>query len=196
MIPRCFDCGAERTSEVCDACGLTSEEAELAFRRRLLSLLTVFLFGSIAFLAASHYYPPLELDGILIFIGAVFFGGLFMAAHLDWRARRHQELEAMKRLFRALVPLPGLLAGLLWANGSLDSSEPQRRVTTVLGKFTMPGTLKQSRITVVSWRPGRSIERVPVTRDDYARFAPGDQVEVRMQEGLMGIPWVYAVYRK
>lgn len=196
MTPRCFDCGADRASEVCEACGLTSEEAEFAFRRRLLSLLIVFLFGSIAFLAAGHYYPPLELDSILIFIGIVFFGGLSLAAYLDWRARRHLELEALKRVFRALVPLPWLLAGLLWANGSLDSSEPQRHVTTVLGKFAMPGTLKQSRITVVSWRAGRSIERVPVTRDDYARFAPGDQVEVRMQEGLVGIPWVYAVYRK
>lgn len=196
MMPRCFDCGADRATEVCAACGLTTVEAEFAFRRRLLSLLAVFLLGSIAFLPASHYYPPLELDRILIFFGVLFFLSLGLAAYLDWRARRHQELEALKRVFRALVPLPWLLAGLLWANGRLDTSQSQHRDTTVVGKFTMPGTLKQSRITVVSWRAGRSIEHVPVSHDDYLRFAPGDAVEVRVQEGLVGIPWVYAVYRK
>ena len=196
MIPRCLDCGADRVSEVCDACGLSTVEAEFAFRRRLVSLVAVFLLGSIAFLPASHYYPPLELDGILIFVGVLFFATLLLAGYLDWRARRHLEVEALKRVFRALVPLPWLLAGLLWVNGSFDSAAPQHRLTTVVGRFTMPGTLKQSRITVSSWRAGRSIERVPVTRDDYSRFAPGDNVDVVVKDGLVGIPWVYAVYRK
>jgi len=196
MTPRCFDCGADRAGDICGACGLSSVEAEFAFRKRLLSLLAVFLFGSIAFLPASHFYPPLELDGVLIFFGLLFFLTLLVAGYLDWRARKHLELEALKRAFRALVPLPWLLAGLLWANGALDSAAPQNHRTTVVGKFTMPGTLKQSRITVTSWRPGHAFERVPVSRDDYLRFAPGDEVEVRVMEGLVGIPWVYAVYRK
>ncbi len=196
MIPRCLDCGAERTAETCDACGLSTVEAEFAFRRRLLSLVAVFLFGSIAFFPSTLFYPPLELDGILIFIGVLFFLTLLLAGYLDWRARKHAEIESLKRVFRALIPLPWLLAGLLWANGALDSSEPKNHRTVVMDKFTMPGALKQSRITVTSWRPGRSIERVPVSRDDYLRFAPGDEVEVRVQDGLVGIPWVYAVYRK
>ena len=196
MIPRCFDCGAERAADVCEACGLSSVEAEFAFRRRLLSLVAVFLFGSIVFLPASRSYPPLELDGVLIFFGVVFFATLLLGGYLDWRARKHLELESLKRIVRALIPLPWLLTGLLMANGRLDSSEPRSHRTTVVGKFTMPGALQQSRITVTSWRAGRAIERVPVTRDDYLRFAPGDEVEVRIQEGLVGIPWVYAVYRK
>lgn len=196
MIPRCFDCGADRTADICSACGLSSDEAELAFRRRLLALTAVFLLGSIAFLPASHAYPPLELDAILIFIGVVFFAGVALAALLDWRARRHVEIEALKRVFRALAPLPWLLAGLMWVNGRFDSSKPLPRVTTVVEKFTMPGSLRQSRITVTSWRAGRSLERVPVSQEDYERFAPGDEVEIRMQEGLVAIPWVYGVYRK
>jgi hypothetical protein len=196
MIPRCFDCGADRTTDICAACGLSGDEAELAFRRRLLTLTAVFLLGSIVFLPATQAYPPLELDGILIFIGAVFFAGVMLAVRLDRRARQHREIEALKRVFRALVPLPWLLAGLLWANGRLDASQPQAHVTTVVGKFTMPGFLRQSRITVVSWRLDRSIERVPVAREDYDRFAPGERIEVRVQEGLVGVPWVYGVYRK
>ncbi len=196
MISRCLDCGADRAADTCDACGLSTVEAEFAFRRRLLSLVAVFLFGSIAFLPVTLLYPPLELDGILIFFGVLFFLTLVMAGYLDWRARKHVEIEAWKRLFRALIPLPWLLAGLLFANGKLDSSSPQNHRTVVLDKFSMPGALKQSRITVTSWRPGRVIERVPISRDDYLRFATGDEVEVRVQDGLVGIPWVYSVYRK
>lgn len=196
MISRCLDCGAERNADTCEACGLSTVEAEFAFRRRLLSLVAVFLFGSIAFLPVTLFYPPLELDGILIFFGVLFFVTLLLAGYLDRRARKHLEIEAWKRLFRALIPLPWLLAGLLFANGKFDSSEPKNHRTVILDKFSMPGALKQSRITVISWRVGRNIERVPVSRDDYLLLAPGDQVEVRVQDGLVGIPWVYSVYRK
>ncbi len=195
-MTRCLNCGAERIQDLCDDCGLTSPEAELAFRRRLLNLTAIFLLGAIAALAAALSYPPLELDGILIFMGLFFFFTVGLAAWLDFRARRHAEIEAFKRLFRGLVPVPLLLASLLFVNGRFDTSPPRREVTTVLGKFTMPGTLHISRLTVVSWRSGQRLERVPVSSDDYARFAIGDRVEVRIQDGLVGIPWVYAVYRK
>lgn len=193
---RCLNCGAERTQDLCDECGLTTPAAELAFRRRLLNLTAIFVLGAIAFLTASHSYPPLELDAILIFVGVLFFFTVGLAAWLDFRARRHTEIEAYKRLFRAMVPVPWLLAALLFANGKFDSSPPRGEVATVVGKFTMPGTLHVSRLAVVSWRPGQRLERVPVSADDYARFAIGDRVEVRLQAGLVGIPWVYGVYRK
>lgn len=195
-MTRCLNCGAERTEDLCDDCGLNSAAAELTFRRRLLNLTAIFVLGAIAFLTASHSYPPLDLDAILIFIGVLFFFTVALAAWLDFRARRHAEIEAFKRLFRGLVPMPWLLAMLLFANGKFDASPPRSEVTTVVGKFTMPGTLHVSRLTVVSWRSSERMERVPVSRDDYARFAIGDRVEIRLQDGLAGIPWVYAVYRK
>ena len=193
---RCLDCGAERTSEQCDACGLSSAAAELMFRRRLLNLTIIFLLGALAFLPASHYYPPLELDAMLIFIGVVFFLTLGLAALLDVRARRHLEIEAWKRVFRALVPLPWLLAGLLFVNGRLDSEPPRTMTTTVVGKFRMPGLLRMHRLVVTSWRGSRGLERIYVGVDDFSRFSVGDRVQVRVQGGLVGIPWVYAVYRE
>lgn len=195
-MTRCLNCGAERSQDLCDDCGLTSPEAEFAFRRRLLNLTAIFLLGAIASLAAALSYPPLELDGILIFMGMLFFFTVGLAAWLDFQARRHADIEAFKRLFRGLVPVPILLTGMLFANGKFDTSPPRSEVTTVLGKFTMPGTLHISRLTVVSWRAGHRLERVPVSADDYARFQIGDRVEVRIQSGLIGVPWVYGVYRK
>lgn len=194
--PRCLDCGAERTSDQCEACGLTSTEAELAFRKRLLSLTVIFLLGAMAFLPASHYYPPLELDAMLIFIGVVFFLNLGLGALLDLRARRHLEIESWKRVFRGLVPVPWLLAALLFVNGKLDQTPPRPVTVNVVGKFRMPGLLRIHRLVVTSWREGNVYERVYVSEDDYARFDIGDSVQVRVQDGLVGIPWVYGVYRE
>lgn len=180
----------------CAACGLTPAAAEILFRRRLLRRTAALLLGALAFMPASHLYPPLELDGILIFIGTLFFVALGLAVWLERRARRHLPLEAAKRIFFALVIAPWLLGSLLVVNGAFDAAQPAPRVTTVVGKFSMPGVLRSSRLVVISWRSGRRVERVPVTRDDFHRFHRGDIVEVQMQEGLAGIPWVVAVRRK
>lgn len=195
-MTHCPNCGAARSSQVCEACGLAEPDAALAFRRRLINHTAILLVGALAFLPASHLYPPLELDAMLIFVGVLFFLTLAMAVWLDFRARRHQPLELLRRIFRALVPVPWLLAALVFLNGQFDSAPPVNRVTRVVGKFTMPGTLRSSRLMVMSWREGRRYERVPVTREDFLRFERGDPVEVRMRDGFLGIPWVYGVYQK
>lgn len=195
-MTRCLHCGARRTADQCEACGLTSAAAEVLFRRRLVNHTVILLLGSIAFLPASHWYPPLELDGMLIFVGVLFFLTLGLAVWLDFRARRHGEVEALRRIFRALIPVPLLLGVLVFVNGRFDSSPPVNRVTSVVGKFTMPGTLRSSRLVVVSWRKTPGIERVPISRDDFYRFTRGDAVEVRVQQGLVGIPWVFGVHRR
>ncbi|MCL6565418.1 MAG: anaerobic ribonucleoside-triphosphate reductase [Acidobacteriia bacterium] len=192
----CPNCGAEREHPVCEVCGLHPEAAEVAFRRRLIYQTAIFLVGTLAFLSAGQLFPPLELDLMLVFLGALFFLTLALGVWLDARARRRRELELLRRLFRTLVPVPWLLAGLIFLNGQLDAQPPVHRVTRVAGKFTMPGTLRSSRLLVVSWREGREFERVPVSRDDFLRFHRGDPVEIRMRGGFLGIPWVYDVYQK
>lgn len=192
-MTRCLNCGAPRTGEQCAACGLTPAAAGVALRRRLLQLTAVFLVGGVTFLPSSQLYPPLELDGIFIFIGAVVFAGLALAVLVDRRSRRGEEVEVFRRIFVGLVPLPWLLAGLLYANGRLDATRPVGHAVSVVGKFTMPGTLRSTRLVVTSWRPGRRIERVPLPRSEFHRFRRGDVVEVQVQPGLVGIPWVYDV---
>ena len=59
----------------------------------------------------------------------------------------------------------------------------------------MPGLLRTQRLVVTSWREDHPVERVPVERDDYLRFHVGDTVVVEIQNGVVGIPWVYAVHR-
>ena len=69
---RCLDCGAERDTDQCPACGLTSLAAEVVLRRKLVRRTALFLVGAVVFVPASQAFPPLEVDGILIFVGCCF----------------------------------------------------------------------------------------------------------------------------
>ncbi len=195
-MTRCLDCGAERTADQCSFCGLTSAAAEVMLRRRLFHRTAWFLLGAVLFLPASQIYPPLELDAILIFVGLLFFLVLGLVVWIERRGRRRGEVEALKRIYFGFVPVPWLLAALLVANGRFDAAPPTRQVASVVGKFSMPGVLRSSRLVVTSWREGQRIERVPVGRDDFNRFQRGDSVIVQVQNGVVGIPWIYAVYRR
>jgi hypothetical protein len=194
-MTRCLNCGAERDADVCASCGLASSAAELSLRVKLLNRTAIFLLGALAFIVGSARYPALELDGILIFIGVLFFLTLGLAIWVERRALRHAEVEALKRIYYALIPLPWLLAALLLGNGALDHTPPRIERARVIGKFSMPGPVPNRRLVVTSWRPGRRLERVPVDRGDFDRVSSGDLVEVRVQEGLVGIPWVAGVSR-
>jgi hypothetical protein len=194
-MTRCLNCGAERDADVCDICGLGSSAAELALRRKLLNRTAVFLLGAIAAVAATSRYPALDLDSILIFIGILFFPTLGLAMWLERRALRHAEVEALKRIYYGLVPVPWLLAGLMVANGALDRSSPRIEEAHVVGKFSMPGAVHSRRLVVTSWREGHRIERVPISRGDFDLFSVGDTAEVQVQEGLVGIPWVSGISR-
>lgn len=194
-MTRCLNCGAERATDVCDACGLGSAAAEFSLRKRLLNRTAFFLLGALAFVAATVRYSPLDLDGILIFIGVVFFVTLGFAMWVERRALRHQEVEALKRVYYGLIPVPWLLAALLLANGAFDIAQPKVVETHVVGKFAMRGPVPTRRLVVASWRPGHRIERVPVDRGDFDRFTTGDFIRIKVGDGLVGIPWIAGVSR-
>ena len=194
-MTRCLNCGAERDADVCGSCGLNSSAAEFSLRKNLLNRTALFLLGALTFVVASARYPALELDGILIFIGLLFFLTLGLAMWLESRALRHLEVEALKRIYYGLIPIPWLLAVLLLINGAFDTSPPRVEVARVVGKFAMRGPMQSRRLIVTSWRPGQRVERVPVDRGDFDRFSYGDLVEVKVAGGLVGIPWVEGISR-
>ncbi|PYU33273.1 MAG: hypothetical protein DMG31_09275 [Acidobacteria bacterium] len=164
-------------------------------RRRLVRRTALFLVGAIIFVPASQVFPPLEEDGILIFVGLLFFLVLGLGLWMVNRASRGHEIEIIKRVYFGLLPVPWILAALLFINGKFDADPPRPERVSVVGKFSMPGFLRTQRLVVTSWREGRAIERLQVNRDDYGRFRPGDSVIVEVESGVVGIPWVYAVYR-
>jgi hypothetical protein len=158
----------------------------------------VFLVGSLAFPYVSQIYPPLDLDLMLVFFGLLFFLALTIAVILERRARQHQDLEILKRIYAGFIPLPWILAATLFANGRLDSQKGLAYYpTSVVSKFNMKGIVRGSRrLLVHSWRPGQHVERLAVTADDFDRFQDGDTVVVAVEPGALGIPWYFGVYRR
>jgi len=197
-MTHCLDCGAERSADQCPACGLTAAAAELMFRKRLIKQTVFFLAGSLIFPYITPIYPPLDLDLMLVFFGVLFFVALTIAVFLDRRARKHQEIEILKRIYAGFIPLPWILAAAIFLNGKMDSAGKVAYIPNqVQGKFLMKGLVRGSRRLVVrSWRPGQKFERLPVDPDDFDRFKVGDSIDVAVEPGVLGIPWVYGVYRE
>jgi hypothetical protein len=177
---------------------LTSDAAELFFRRRLVARTAIFLIGSLAFPYVSQIYPPLDLDLMLVFFGLLFFVALTIAVILEKRARQHQELEVLKRIYSGFIPLPWILAATLFVNGRLDAQKNLAyHPTSVVSKFNMKGIVRGSRrLHVRSWRAGQKVEALAVDADDFDRFQIGDTVVVAVEPGALGIPWYYGVYRR
>ncbi len=194
-MTRCPHCGAARAAlAVCENCGMNPAEASRAMRRSLVNRLGIFLLGAVAFFVPCFFYPPLELDGILIFVGVIFFATIALAMWAERRSIRGQEVELLKRIFHGLVPIPWLLGALLFINGALDRSAPRDVEATVVSRLAVPGLLPMHQLIVKSWRDGRGVERLAVTRQDFDRFHPGDHVIVRVEDGLVSIPWIFGVY--
>jgi hypothetical protein len=187
-MTRCLNCGAERDEDVCAVCGLDSSDAEFSLRRSMLNRTAIFLLGAIAFITASGRYPAVDLDRILIFIGLLFFLTLAIAVWVERRAQKHREVEALKRIYFGLVPVPWLLAALLFVNGALDKSTPE----VVL---SMPGPVPNRRLIVMPWQSGDKYEHLSVSRFDFDQFHNGETVEIHVGPGLVGIPWVKSVAR-
>lgn len=197
-MTHCLDCGAERNSDQCPVCGLTSAAAEVVFRRRLIRQMAIFLAGSLAFPYISQVYPPLDIDGMLVFFGLIFFLGLALAIVLESRARARKEIEILRHLFTGLIPIPIILSVALFLNGKLDSPKDViYHPTVVVSRYQMKGVIRGTRrILVHSWRPDRRLERLAVDSDDFDRFHDGDKINVGVAPGALGIPWFYGVYRR
>lgn len=196
-MTRCLDCGSQRSVDQCPVCGLTSEAAELVFRRRLVLQTAIFLAGSLLFPYLSQLYPPLDLDAMLVFFGLIFFIALALVVFLDRQARAHKDIEVLRHLFTGLIPIPFLLSVALVLNGRLDSvKNVTYHPTSVEGRYLMRGVVRGTRrLFVYSWREGRRYERLAVDSDDYDRFHEGDKINVGEEPGALGVPWFYGVYR-
>jgi hypothetical protein len=125
-----------------------------------------------------------------------FFFSLALGYWIDQRARKHREVEAIKRIYFGMVPVPWIFAAMLFMNGKLDTSRPVQIPATVVGKFSTSGLPRSRRLVVTSWRSQRRFERIAVDRDDFERFQKGDDVIIQAQKGALGVPWVYGVYRR
>ena len=85
-MSRCLDCGAERETDQCLACGLTSLAAGGNAAKRLVRRTAWFLVGAIVLLA-SQAFPPLNILAS-VSAGVLFFVVLGLALWIVNRARK------------------------------------------------------------------------------------------------------------
>ena len=52
----------------------------------------------------------------------MFFCSLALGYWIDYRARKHQEIEVMKRIYFGMIPVPWIFAGMLFLNGKFRTS--------------------------------------------------------------------------
>src|ERR1700683_2233223 len=136
-MTHCLNCGGDRSADVCESCGLNSPAPEFALRKTLLNRTAIFVLGALAAVAAATRYPPLELDGVLIFIGVLFFLTLGLAILVERRALRHLEVAGLRRIYYGLGPVTWILAFMIWSNGALDRVPAQMHEARGEGKFSM-----------------------------------------------------------
>jgi hypothetical protein len=192
----CVNCGAASAAAPCPSCGMDAGDAQAKFRQAFANRTAIFLVGALGFVVASGLYPPLEIDGMMIFVGIVFFITLGIGVWLERSAVRHMDIEALKKIYFGLVPVPLLLGVLLLVNGGLDHAAPTEERTTIVDKFSMRGPWPGHRLVVYSWRDGRLYERIAVNSSDFDLYTVGDPLMVSVESGLVGIPWAAGVYRR
>jgi len=142
------------------------------FRRRLLKRTAVFLAGSLAFPYVSQIYPPLDLDLMLVFFGALFFFALAIAVVLDVGREIAGNSKCSKRVYSDFIPLPWILAAALLLNGKLTRKKNVAyHATTVDSRYNMPESSAARADCCHSCAKGQKIERLAVDFDDYDRFA-------------------------
>src|SRR5215470_12191910 len=76
----------------------------------------IFLGGIAPVPVCDADLPAAHLDLMLVFFGVLFFVALTITVILDRRARKHQEIEILKRVYAGFVPLPWLLATAIFLN--------------------------------------------------------------------------------
>jgi len=131
------------------------------------------LFGSFI---AYNFYPL--VDGRYALIAIVFLFFLLIAL-------------VRRAVFFSGIALAMIAAGL-FLNGALDKAPPRYVKTTVIEKSSVQGDLRRGshyRLTVASWRPGKSEENFDVDLGLFRRVTPGTAITVEVHKGFFGVPW-------
>jgi hypothetical protein len=148
------------------------------------------LAGLLGMLAATHYYPPLDSDPLLIVGLCVFFLPIVM--HVVIAARKRLSTNS-GRLRTAYIYSGGfltLLGALMLLNGALDASPVASVRTSIIRKSISRGRSSTTHTLVVSsWRPDRSQEKLEVSRQTYQSVLLGEPIDVEVHGGFFRLPW-------
>jgi hypothetical protein len=116
-------------------------------------------------------------------VGAMALIALLLIADRSLRAKR----------WFTLILLP-FVAAYSWGlvvtvNGTFDHSRPEVFSVQVLDKHVSSGKQTTYNLRLAPWGPLSEPEQVAVPRHLYERTEPGDEVQVELRPGRLGVPW-------
>jgi len=188
-MPQCANCGTEFHDGPCPKCGTDSVSSLRATNKQLQRYSYLLIGGLAGTLVATRFYPPLDIDRLLIFAIGIFFLPVLAHVILSIRKRLTSNAERMRSAYKYSGTLSVVLAGVLFLNGVLDHSPVNPTRTPILRKTLSRGRSTSRYLIVASWRPGRFEERLQVNGDTYHRFVVGAPVVIEIHRGLFGVPW-------
>jgi hypothetical protein len=146
--------------------------------------------GLLGNLLGYALYPPLDAGPLLGFGLCVFSLPVLLQLASGLRKRLSENVGRLRTVYAYSSLALMLLALLLLLNGWLDGSPPNAVRSTVIQKTaTMRKAGIQYRLTVSSWRPGRSGKEFEVGSRTFNRAVVGKTVTVELHKGFFGLPW-------
>ena len=185
----CAHCKQKVLDDICPLCGRDTERPVVA-NRKLQVVAWLLLGGLLGVLAGAHVYRPLDSERLMMW--AILFFFLPFAPHLilGIRKRITQSIGLIRNFYLVCSIVLLAMAAAITANGALDSLPVRQVQTTVIQKQFSSGRYSVSYlIWVSSWRPGRSDERLEVSRELYSTLEAGRSVIVPLHSGALGLPW-------
>jgi hypothetical protein len=194
---KCSTCETEIHISRCPDCGGNPLPSEGQPRKALNNYSLLLAPGLLVGLLAYIVFPPLDA-GPLVALGlCTFFLPLVMQLLSIVRKRLSEDLGRLRTIYVYSSLALLLLALLPLLNGWLDGSPPSAVEATVIQKTAVLNRSTTSyRLTVSSWRLGRSVEELRVGARTYDNVFVGNTITVAVHKGFFGLPWDGAVSSK
>lgn len=186
----CLKCGTEYQVTSCPVCGGNPLPSAWQTRKALNKYSLLLAPGLLGGLLAYVIYPPLD-GGPLVAFGLCAFSLPFVLQLFSiMRKRLSEDMGRLRTAYVYASLALGLLAFLTLLNGWLDKSPRSAVRTTIVQKnFTRSKASTSYRLTVSSWRPGRSEEELSVGVRTYDNVFVGKTITVGVHKGFFGLPW-------
>jgi hypothetical protein len=146
--------------------------------------------GVLAGLLAYVIYPPLDAGPLVAFGMCLLLLPFVLQLSSIVRNRGSEDVDRLRTAFVCASLALLLLSLMVLLNGWRDRS-PQSavRATVIQKTSTRHRSTTSYRVTVTSWRSGRSVEELTVGARTYNNAVIGKPVTVGVHKGAFGLPW-------
>ena len=189
-MPKCPTCGSDFRNGQCPTCGRNSAGSIKAVNKELQKYSYPLFAGLCGILGAAHYYSPLDSDPLFALTIFILFVPIVLHIVLSVRKRLSSNAGPLRNAYVCSGAVLILLSSVILLNGALDRSPVRPVRTAVICKSISSGRHSTTYLLIVSsWRPGRTGEKLRVSRGTYRSMFVGEPMVVEVHQGLFGLPW-------